>query len=77
MYVCGPTVYDEAHVGHAMSSIVFDFVRRYLEYKGCQVRHVANFLWMTRSCAGNGKLGEDPAASGTATSKVTRISWSS
>ena len=34
MYVCGPTVYDEAHVGHAMSSIVFDFVRRYLEYKG-------------------------------------------
>ena len=34
MYVCGPTVYDEAHVGHAMSSIVFDFVRRYLEYRG-------------------------------------------
>ena len=33
MYVCGPTVYSDAHVGHAMSSIVFDFVRRYLEYK--------------------------------------------
>ena len=43
MYVCGPTVYSEAHVGHAMSSIVFDFVRRYLEYKGYEVRHVMNF----------------------------------
>jgi cysteinyl-tRNA synthetase len=43
MYVCGPTVYHDAHVGHAMSSIVFDMVRRYLEYKGYQVRHVMNF----------------------------------
>jgi cysteinyl-tRNA synthetase len=43
MYVCGPTVYDKAHVGHAMSSIVFDIVRRYLEYKGFDVRHVMNY----------------------------------
>jgi cysteinyl-tRNA synthetase len=43
LYVCGPTVYDEAHVGHAMSSIVFDFIRRYLEYKSYDVRHVMNF----------------------------------
>ena len=43
MYVCGPTVYSDAHVGHAMSSIVFDFVRRYLEYRGYEVRHVMNF----------------------------------
>jgi len=43
MYVCGPTVYDRAHVGHAMSSIVFDVIRRYLEYKGFQVRHVMNY----------------------------------
>ena len=28
MYVCGPTVYDKAHVGHAMSTIVFDIIRR-------------------------------------------------
>jgi cysteinyl-tRNA synthetase len=43
MYVCGPTVYDSAHVGHAMSSIVFDVIRRYLEYKGYQVSHVMNY----------------------------------
>lgn len=43
MYVCGPTVYDKAHIGHAMSSIVFDVVRRYLEYRGYQVRHVMNY----------------------------------
>jgi cysteinyl-tRNA synthetase len=43
MYVCGPTVYAPAHVGHAMSSIVFDVIRRYLEFRGYQVRHVMNF----------------------------------
>ncbi len=63
MYVCGPTVYDEAHVGHAMSSIVFDFVRRYLEYKGYQVRHVMNFTDVDdKIIARANKLGEDPAA---------------
>ncbi len=43
MYVCGPTVYDKAHVGHAMSVLVFDIIRRYLEYKGYRVRHVMNY----------------------------------
>jgi cysteinyl-tRNA synthetase len=43
MYVCGPTVYADAHVGHAMSSLVFDIVRRYLEYRGYQVQHVMNY----------------------------------
>ncbi|MDX1600815.1 MAG: cysteine--tRNA ligase [Anaerolineales bacterium] len=43
MYVCGPTVYAKAHVGHAMSSVVFDVVRRYLEYKGYRVFHVMNY----------------------------------
>ncbi len=43
MYVCGPTVYDKAHVGHAMSVIVFDVVRRYLEQRGFEVRYVMNY----------------------------------
>ncbi len=43
MYVCGPTVYAKAHVGHAMSALVFDVIRRYLEYRGCRVDHVMNF----------------------------------
>jgi len=43
MYVCGPTVYDKAHVGHAMSALVFDIIRRYLEYRGYEVRHVTNY----------------------------------
>ncbi len=43
MYVCGPTVYDHAHIGHAMSAIVFDIIRRYLEYRGYHVQHVQNF----------------------------------
>jgi cysteinyl-tRNA synthetase len=43
MYVCGPTVYDKAHLGHAMSSIVFDVIRRYLEYRGYRVLHVMNY----------------------------------
>jgi len=43
MYVCGPTVYDSAHVGHAMSAIVFDVVRRYLMYCVYDVHYVMNF----------------------------------
>ncbi len=43
MYVCGPTVYSNAHIGHAMSSLVFDIIRRYLEFRGYQVNHVMNF----------------------------------
>ena len=43
MYVCGPTVYADAHVGHAMAAIVFDMVRRYLMYRGYDVHYVTNF----------------------------------
>ena len=43
MYVCGVTPYSATHVGHALSYVVFDTLRRYLEHKGYQVRHVQNF----------------------------------
>ena len=43
MYVCGPNVYGPSHVGHAMSYVVFDVVRRYLTYRGYRVRYVQNF----------------------------------
>lgn len=43
MYVCGVTVYDECHIGHAMSYIIFDVIRRYLEFRGYKVKHVQNF----------------------------------
>ncbi len=43
MYVCGITAYDECHIGHAMSYIVFDVIKRYLRFKGYEVKHVQNF----------------------------------
>ncbi|WP_028400837.1 cysteine--tRNA ligase [Ectobacillus panaciterrae] len=43
MYVCGPTVYNYIHIGNARPAIVFDMVRRYLEYKGYEVNYVSNF----------------------------------
>jgi len=42
LYVCGPTVYDGAHVGHARTYLFFDLVRRHLEAEGIPVRHVMN-----------------------------------
>lgn len=43
MYVCGVTVYDECHIGHAMSYVVFDMIKRYLIFRGYRVKHVQNF----------------------------------
>ena len=43
LYVCGPNLYAPCHVGHAMSYVIFDVLRRYLEYRGYEVRHVQNF----------------------------------
>ena len=42
IYVCGPTVYDQAHIGHARSAYIFDVIRRYLIYKGYKVKFVRN-----------------------------------
>jgi cysteinyl-tRNA synthetase len=43
MYVCGVTVYDVCHFGHALCYVSFDVIRRYLEYRGYRVKYVQNF----------------------------------
>ena len=43
MYVCGITPYSSSHIGHAMSAVTFDALRRYLEFKGFKVKHIQNF----------------------------------
>ena len=58
MYVCGPTVYGDAHLGHAKAYITFDIVHRYLEYKGYKVRYVQNITDVGH-LVGDGDEGED------------------
>src|SRR5512140_1481033 len=61
MYVCGVTVYSDAHVGHAMSALVFDIIRRYLEYRGYRVRHVMNYTDVDdKIIARANQLNQDP-----------------
>jgi cysteinyl-tRNA synthetase len=61
LYVCGVTVYNDAHVGHAMSALVFDVIRRYLEYRGYKVRHVMNYTDVDDKIINRAKqLGEEP-----------------
>jgi len=61
LYVCGPTVYDKAHVGHAMSALVFDIIRRYLQYRGYEVKHVMNYTDVDDKIINRAnKLGCDP-----------------
>jgi cysteinyl-tRNA synthetase len=63
MYVCGVTVYDQAHIGHAMSALVFDVIRRYLEFRGYEVRHVVNFTDVDDKIINRANaLGRDPKA---------------
>jgi cysteinyl-tRNA synthetase len=61
LYVCGVTVYNDAHVGHAMSALVFDIIRRYLEYRGYKVRHVMNYTDVDDKIINRAQqLGEEP-----------------
>ncbi len=61
MYVCGVTVYDDAHIGHAMSALVFDVLRRYLEWRGYRVLHIVNFTDVDDKIINRANaLGRDP-----------------
>lgn len=61
MYVCGPTVYDKCHIGHARCYVAFDLIRRYLEYKGYTVKYVENFTDVDDKIINKSKeTGEDP-----------------
>ena len=63
MYVCGPTVYSDAHVGHAMAAVVFDMVRRYLSFRGYEVRYVTNFTDVDDKIIRRAnEMGQDPIA---------------
>src|SRR5512137_2824782 len=63
MYVCGVTVYNDAHVGHAMSALVFDIIRRYLEFRGYKVNHVMKFTDVDDKIINRAnQLGKDPFA---------------
>lgn len=60
MYVCGPTVYNYIHIGNARPVIVFDTVRRYLEYRGYDVKFVSNFTDVDdKIIAAANELGEE------------------
>ena len=50
LYVCGITPYSESHVGHALFSIVFDVLRRYLDWQQIPVRHIQNFTDIVSIC---------------------------
>ncbi|PLR96347.1 cysteine--tRNA ligase [Bacillus sp. T33-2] len=63
MYVCGPTVYNYIHIGNARPAIVFDTVRRYLEYRGYDVRFISNFTDVDdKLIKAANQLGEDVPA---------------
>ena len=59
MYVCGPTVYDSCHLGHARGYVSVDVLRRYLEYSGFEVRHIMNYTDVGH-LVNNAERGEEP-----------------
>lgn len=58
MYVCGPTVYDHCHLGHARGYVMMDVLRRWLEHSGYEVRHIMNYTDVGH-LFDNAEIGED------------------
>ena len=67
MYVCGPTVYGDGHLGHARPAITFDVLYRYLRHIGYKVRYVRNIttwdIWSTMLTRARTRLPRRPASS--------------
>ena len=60
LYICGPTVYSDTHLGHAKSYVSFDVLKRWLIYKGYEVTHIQNFTDVSDETAlGASKEGRD------------------
>ena len=78
IYACGPTVYNYFHIGNARPFIVFDALRRYLEYRGYDVTFVQNFtdiddkMIKPRQRRGHHRRGDWPSASSRNTSRTPR-----
>ena len=53
LYICGPTVYSDTHLGHAKSYVSFDILKRWLVYRGYEVRHIQNFTDVSDETATN------------------------
>ncbi|WP_458453356.1 cysteine--tRNA ligase [Methanobrevibacter sp.] len=61
LFVCGPTVYDDAHIGHGRTYISFDTIKRYLEYKGYAVFYIQNITDIDDKIINRSKESEIPA----------------
>ena len=67
MYLCGPTVYKPSHIGHMVGPVIFDTVKRYLEYSGWQVTWVVNITDV------DDKIIAESTARGTTMAKLAEI----
>ena len=76
MYVCGPTVYGDAHLGHARPAITFDVLFRYLRHLGYKVRYVRNITDVGH-LEHDADSGEDKIAKKRASSSWSRWKWCS
>ena len=73
MYVCGPTTYNFIHLGNARPLVVFDTVRRYLKYRGYQVKYVQNFTDVDDKIINRAREeGDDPILLAQRSSRVYR-----
>ena len=72
MYICGPTVYEHCHLGHARGYVCVDVLRRYLEYCGFEVRHIMNYTDVGH-LVNDAEIGDDKIEKRAKTEKIDPI----